>query len=782
MDGPPLTLNVTRISPPSLISSYIPNNGPLPALPRPLPSPPTGFSFSPTPNYPAPFGFLSLGSTLSLDLALENTHLNRQDVLGVKMMVEVQGPSGRYRLGEVIHSNKVDTNDTAEAKDEITKVDQPQADDDAPQLEGEELPSLKFGDNVTIQMESEMKDLGMNVVIVSVAWETLEGRRTMQRFLKFNVNPPLAIKTRIQTSSHPNTALSREKREDVYLEVLMQNVSNEGMKLSDVFLEAVQGLKSRAITREHKSSNTQSGRDSGEGSSGSDSEQETLLPNDTRQYLFVLSPDPGATVTDKDSPLSIFPPTFPAGTILPLGRLDVSWVSGVYHVPGRLQTSTLNRRVPASATLSAGPGVASRPLGPGMSRTLSAQSASGASATPLTTPSKERGSLLAPSPLHGNLNEETEAPQWEFDLTMKGEREFEMEKTFKLAFKLGMRSARPIIDDSPHKGYSLRDGGNENENEDDNDEDDKPLSRRASRLREHELPPPPPPKIAIQYLTPIPPSTSNSVSAGQASGPQVQVSVLPPSRTSTPLSPPPRTQIPGDKRAFTPSQPSALGSTSSLQQGLATQTSSRPGTPLSTQLRQAQSQGLTASANVSVAGSVPGTPHFGSGVGQSSRTGASASTVVPVVLETTIVPVVDFPPVPSIIQTQQILAPPKASNTTLIPHVQGNHLQSHNQVIQTGNSLIVLPSQPLLKVLENTGPSYSTEETAKKQRRWEAAYKFELEFIAFDEGLAGLGGLRVLVLDDEEDGEEGSQTWSGAAGSGYVAREWESLGDLSIWG
>ncbi|WVF71657.1 hypothetical protein IAT40_006465 [Kwoniella sp. CBS 6097] len=777
MDGPPLTLHVIKISPPSLISSYIPNNAPLPSSPRQLPSPPTGFSFSPTPNYPAPFGSLSLGSTLSLDLALENTHLNRQDVLGVKMMVEVQGPSGRYRLGEVIHS---DPNQPIEDEGKTPKgdndgVENSQTDESG---EGKELPALRFGDSVPIHVESEMKEIGMNVVIVSVAWETLEGRRTMQRFLKYNVNPPLAIKTRIQTPSHPNTALSREKREDVYLEVLMQNVSSEGMNLSNVFLEAVQGLKSQSITRDNKPSKPNSAENPEK-----EQQNETLLPNDTRQYLFVLSPDRSASASpsqsNKDASQSVFPPSHPAGTILPLGRLDVSWVSGVYHIPGRLQTSTLNRRAPVSPIASTSTGGTASPRGTGMAmaRALSAQSSSDpAPAGPLITPLKDRGSLLAPSPLHGKLQEDAEVSQWEFDLTLDGERQVEMEKTFKLAFKLGIRSSQPILDDQRQKGYTVGEGKKVGGEEGDDDDDDVPLSRRASRIQEHNLPPPPSPKIAIQYLTPVPPTTATTSSATGQPGPQV--SVLPPSRTSTPLSPPPRAQGPSDKRAYTPLQQSALGSTSTLNQP-----SSRPGTPLSARLRQAQSQGLAPSANASVAGSAPGTPRFSSTLGagdgvQSSRISVSAGASA--AMETTSVPVVEFPPVPTFVQahSQQTTASSKNPNSnSALP----NTAVQTNQVIQIGNSLIHLPSKTLVKVSENTGPSYADEVVHK---RWEASYEFELEFIAFDEGLAGLGGLRVLLLDDEEGqphkgADEGQ--WNGTM-SGYVAREWDNLGDLNIWG
>ena len=163
---------------------------------------------------------------------------------------------------------------------------------------------------------------------------------------------------------HPNALLDPTKREDVYLEVLVQNAGLEGMVFNRVILEPVVGLVSKRI----------GSGPTGRGRSGtitarppprrsldvlpSDADTSTdtvrppsndfelvdgmatLLPQDTRQYLFLVARD-GLSK-------SAFPPVYPPGTVLPLGRLDLSWVTGPYRDPGRLQTSTLNRRAPGS--------------------------------------------------------------------------------------------------------------------------------------------------------------------------------------------------------------------------------------------------------------------------------------------------------------------------------------------------------------------------------------------------------------------------------------------------
>ena len=183
---PPLTFHSLRLTPHTLsssaddpISSHI-----VPDVATPTPSPSPSFSLSPTHNYPSPFGVISLGSTFSLHARLTNTRPDGGEVLGAKMMIEIQGPGGRYRLGEVIHGaetqkekEKEKENDTA-GKTQSTEVVK----------EDVELSALVKGDSVELDVESEMKEIDLHVLICSIAWETPEGRRTFQRFLKFNAS------------------------------------------------------------------------------------------------------------------------------------------------------------------------------------------------------------------------------------------------------------------------------------------------------------------------------------------------------------------------------------------------------------------------------------------------------------------------------------------------------------------------------------------------------------------------------------------------------------------
>lgn len=63
-----------------------------------------------------------------------------------------------------------------------------------------------------------------------------------------------------------------------------------------------------------------------------------MQPQDTRQHLYILSPKTTNPV----------PPVLAPGSIIPLGRLDISWRSS-FGEPGRLLTSMLTRRIPVPA-------------------------------------------------------------------------------------------------------------------------------------------------------------------------------------------------------------------------------------------------------------------------------------------------------------------------------------------------------------------------------------------------------------------------------------------------
>ncbi len=88
------------------------------------------------------------------------------------------------------------------------------------------------------------------------------------------------------------------------------------------------------------------------------------------------------------------------------------------------------------------------------------------------------------------------------------------------------------------------------------------------------------------------------------------------------------------------------------------------------------------------------------------------------------------------------------------------------EIAHLGVSLTLLDHMDFHMVAEDTGTTYADQTTPP--RRWEAVQECTFRFIALQGGMAELGGLRLLVMD------EGS--------GGSVGREWDSLGDVWVDG
>ena len=476
----------------------------------------------------------------------------------------------------------------------------------------------------------------------------------------------------------------------------MQNISFQSMVFDRILLEAVHGLLTLPLNEKEAADEEQKGKGRW-GEVGS-----CLAPGDKRQQLFKLAPSPSKTKAEKASPAededkneessrtailpkSSFLPTYPPGSILPLGRLDLSWRAGPTHDRGRLQTSTLNRRI---ANVPAAPPPQSAPSAPAHPRppTLAAS----AQATPT------HGTIARTISPRGAPPSKDEVSAWEIDLILKGSREVEVEREFALQFRIGVRS-QPIDEeiDTPH--------------------------------------PPDRAHIALQYLTRPPlSSASNVTQAGNTSAtprsstPQSRPTIVPPnlSRTSTATTvtgPPGRPSI--SSRPFSPLASPRVG-----------QGQSQPMTPVATQLRQAmQANSARDSPRPSVSMDPPPAPPAAEPVSLAAG----------------------FPPLPFL--TSPPLTPKNASMAGAMQTGRIHHL---------GNSLIITAPQEWTLVEERLGTTYA--EPIAPPRRWEATFEVELRFIALNEGLVELGGVRVLVLDDE----------SGMSGS--IGREWESLGDVWV--
>ena len=117
----------------------------------------------------------------------------------------------------------------------------------------------------------------------------------------------------------PSALLSSAEREKIFLEVHIQNLTPEPMWFERMRFECTDGWDAEdgnIVDHEEERDSIFSGSTA------------LMQPQDMRQYIYILSPK-------SVSPVAIF---YPPGSIIPLGRLDISWRSS-FGEPGRLLTS-----------------------------------------------------------------------------------------------------------------------------------------------------------------------------------------------------------------------------------------------------------------------------------------------------------------------------------------------------------------------------------------------------------------------------------------------------------
>ena len=83
------------------------------------------------------------------------------------------------------------------------------------------------------------------------------------------------------------------------------------------------------------------------------------------------------------------------------------------------------------------------------------------------------------------------------------------------------------------------------------------------------------------------------------------------------------------------------------------------------------------------------------------------------------------------------------------------------QVFYLGNSLLQTPPIEFVQAQEQYHTSYA--ESSEPPLRWEAVAEVQMRWVAVTEGLADLGGVRILDMN-----------------RGLVGREWESVGQVWV--
>ncbi|KIY66260.1 DUF974-domain-containing protein [Cylindrobasidium torrendii FP15055 ss-10] len=294
---------------------------------------------------PASFGSIQLGETFSSCLCLNNEA--PADVSDIKMIAEIQTASAKVLLAEF----------------------------------GGAAHQLPVGGTSEHVVHHEIKELGQHVLACTVTYRLPPSVRPppqaaeatgdpsiqmFRKFYKFVVTNPLSVKTKVHIPRSPSALMDIHERDKVFLEVHIQNTMHEPLWFERMVFEPVDGW----------SVHDANGQDGG--SIFADA-MELMQPQDMRQYVYIVNPKAASPI----------PPVQTPGSVIPLGRLDISWRSS-YGEPGRLLTSMLSRRVaipqqtpripapPASAlpsylkrgsiTSTSSPASSSRPASPAQSR------------------------------------------------------------------------------------------------------------------------------------------------------------------------------------------------------------------------------------------------------------------------------------------------------------------------------------------------------------------------------------------------------------------------------
>ncbi|ESK88422.1 hypothetical protein Moror_14744 [Moniliophthora roreri MCA 2997] len=364
-DGPAhlLSLKVMRVSRPSLASAWQPfyssspsfsahstqsilslqGKTPLPGHPKTLRDLTHATELL---TLPSSFGSIQLGETFSSCLSVNNE--SAAEVEAVSLKVEMQTVTSKVTLAELGGPNF----------------------------------RLSSGDTMENVVSHEIKELGQHVLACTVSYRmpmithgtstsnTEDGNDpsivSFRKFYKFAVTNPLSVKTKVHAPRSPSALLRPEERDKVFLEVHIQNLAPDPIWFERMRFESVEGWDVKDTDGVDKDRVTEEdGLFSGSAA--------LMQPQDMRQHIYILHP--------KSPPLE--PVNHAPGTIIPLGRLDISWRSS-YGEPGRLLTSMLSRRIPLPPQTTQTPASALPPY-------LKRQSASS------STPSRPRSPQLPQS-------------------------------------------------------------------------------------------------------------------------------------------------------------------------------------------------------------------------------------------------------------------------------------------------------------------------------------------------------------------------------------------------
>ncbi|KAJ3304362.1 hypothetical protein HDV03_002843 [Kappamyces sp. JEL0829] len=248
---------------------------------------------------PPAFGNIYLGETFNAYLCVNNDSLTSVNEVAFK--AELQTTSQRFTLADTIGSTPTSSTEqmNMHQKTPSAPIDQ---------------VSLLPRQSAEFVLHHEIKELGIHILVCSVHYTPAgtvpsavpveRSRKFFRKFFKFQVLNPLSVKTKVNSMQDGR----------VCLEIQLQNLATVPLCLETIGFEANNLFDCQDVN------------------DSPDFHSKVLVPYDTRQYLYILSPKQESTISARTSPN--------------LGRLDIHWKSGTDLTPGHLQTSQLVRRVP----------------------------------------------------------------------------------------------------------------------------------------------------------------------------------------------------------------------------------------------------------------------------------------------------------------------------------------------------------------------------------------------------------------------------------------------------
>ncbi|KYQ99789.1 DUF974 family protein [Tieghemostelium lacteum] len=267
------------------------------------------------------------------------------EALGMTPMLMLQ--SGVIYLGEIFSSYiSLNNHSPYEVKNVFIKVELQTTSQRISLLDSEQQPVQSFGPGFSSDfvVQREVKESGVNILVCSVNYNTIEGEnKKFRKFFRFQVMNPLVLKTRVHNL--PNL---------IFLEACLENATQGSLFIESMQFEPTEHFKfidiSNGGTEENVDEKAEKEAEfkkilqniSG-GQTKLSSDLSTVLSlvkvsqdvvflkqGNSRQYLFKIIP--------------INPMDAETKNAVSLGRLDITWRSYFGEI-GRLKTAPIQRKL-----------------------------------------------------------------------------------------------------------------------------------------------------------------------------------------------------------------------------------------------------------------------------------------------------------------------------------------------------------------------------------------------------------------------------------------------------